>query len=111
MILARTVLEIYNSVSVACGTFDRSLNFDNCQPEVDSDVISGVAVDPRSVKIHVKVGDSRSNRSRDVRLPHFVTNDDNDDVNRRTLLGQTPRVFCLKINKLCVVAILGARMF
>ena len=43
-----------------------------------SDVISGVIADPTSVKVPVKFGDSKSNRSRDIRLPHFVTNDDND---------------------------------
>ena len=48
--------------------------------EVASDVISGVFVDPTSLKVRVKFGDSRSNHSRDIglRLPHFVTNDDND---------------------------------
>ena len=41
-------------------------NFNNCQPEVVSDVISGVVVDPTGVKILVKLGDFRSNRSRDI---------------------------------------------
>ena len=56
---------------------------------MDSDVISGVAVDPTGVKVRVKCGDSTSNCSRDTRLPHFVTNDDNDDnyTGRRTLCG------------------------
>ena len=50
-----------------------------------SDVISGAVVDPTGVKVRVKFGDSRSNRSRDIGLPDFVTNDnddndDNDDV-------------------------------
>ena len=63
------------------------MNFDNCQPEVVSDVISGTVKDPTGVKV-VKFGDSRSNRSRDLRLPHFVTNscnddDDNDDAGVR----------------------------
>ena len=43
-----------------------------------NDVISGVFVDPTGLKVRVKFSDSRLNRSRDIRLPHFVTN--NDDV-------------------------------
>ena len=42
------------------------------RPEVTSGVISGVVIDPTAVKVHVKFGDPRSNRSRDIRLPHFV---------------------------------------
>ena len=82
MILALTILEIYSSEAVEFSIFDRLLNFDNCQPEVVSDVISGVVVDSTGVKVRVKFGDSRLNRSRDIRLPHFVTN---DDAGRRTL--------------------------
>ena len=49
-------------------------------------------VDLMGVRVRVKFGDSRSNRSRDVRLPHFDTNDDyNDDADRRTLTA-----FCIK---------------
>ena len=50
-----------------------------------------MVVDPTGSKVPVKFGVSRSNRSRDIRLPHFVTNDDDDDDNndndagRRTL--------------------------
>ena len=40
-------------------------------------------VDPTGMKIPVKFGDSRSNRSRDLPLPHFVTNNDDDDAGRR----------------------------
>ena len=29
-------------------------------------------VEPTGVKVHVKVDDSMSNRSRDIQLPHFV---------------------------------------
>ena len=47
------------------------------RPDVVSDVISGVVVDPTDVKISAKFCDSRSNCSRDIRLPHFVTNSDN----------------------------------
>ena len=58
--------------------------------EVVSDVISSVVLNPTGVKVRVKFGDSWSNRSRDIRLPHFVTNDnDNNGVGRRT-------AFCLK---------------
>ena len=31
-----------------------------------------MVVDPTGVKVRVKFGDSRSNHSRDIRLPHFV---------------------------------------
>ena len=31
-----------------------------------------MVVEPMGVKVLVKFGDSRSNRSRDIRLPHFV---------------------------------------
>ena len=45
------------------------------QLEVVSDVISGVNVEHARVDVSAKFGDSRSDRSRDVRLPHFVTDD------------------------------------
>ena len=48
------------------------------------DVVSRVVVDPTGVMVLVKFGDSLSDRSRDIRLPHFVTND-NDYAGRRTL--------------------------
>ena len=41
-------------------------NVDNFRPEVYSEVISGVLVDPTGVNVHAKFGDSRSNRSRDI---------------------------------------------
>ena len=44
MILAQTVFEIYNSEAVGGGIFACFINFDNYQPEVLSDVISGMAV-------------------------------------------------------------------
>ena len=47
--------------------------FFDVDPEVYSDVISGM-------KAHVKLFDeSRSNHYRDIRLPHFFTNDNDDD--------------------------------
>ena len=57
----------------------------NFRQEVASDVISGVDVEQVGMNTRVKFGDSRSNRSRDIRLPHFVTNDDDNDAGRRTL--------------------------
>ena len=49
---------------------------DNFRLEVVSEVISGVAVEYRGVDDPVKLGDSGSNRFRDIRLPHFVTDDE-----------------------------------
>ena len=43
-------------------------------------------MDPTGVKVLVKFCDSRSNRSQGIRLPHFVTND-NDDAGRRTQIS------------------------
>ena len=43
--------------------------------------MSGVVVDPIGVKARVKFIDYRSNCSRNIRLPHFVTNDDADNDN------------------------------
>ena len=63
--------------------------------------MSSVVVESRGVKVNVKFGDSRSNRSRDIRLPDIVTNDDddNDDAGRRTYDNRAKRrpAFCLKI--------------
>ena len=44
----------------------------NFRPEIASDVISGVGVQQVGMNVHVKFSDSRSNRSPDIRLPHFV---------------------------------------
>ena len=66
MILSQTVHEIYNSEAVRCGIFDRFLNFDKCQPEAVSDVISGMVAELADMKVRVKFSDSRSNRSRDI---------------------------------------------
>ena len=55
------------------GIFDRFLNFDNCQPEVVSDIISGVVVRPDGCEGSCKIWLLyMSNRSRDIRLRHFV---------------------------------------
>ena len=62
-------------------------NVNNFRPAIYNDVISCVVVNqPMGVKVSVKFGDSRSNRSRDKRLPHFVKNDYNDDDARRRTL-------------------------
>ena len=70
--------------------FRTFLNFDNCQPEAVSGVISGKADQDVGMDVCANFGDSRSNRSRDIRQSHFVTNDDDDDnydddAGRRTL--------------------------
>ena len=62
--------------SVAGGIFGRFSNFDNCRPEVAGDVMSGAALVYVGVDVPTKFGDSRSSRSRDIRLPHFVTDDE-----------------------------------
>ena len=47
----------------------------NFRPEVVNDVISCVAVEFVGVDVRVTFGDSRSNGSPDIRLPHFVTDE------------------------------------
>ena len=45
------------------------------------------------MKVRVKFGDSASHRSRDIRLPHFVTNDNDDNdagVRRSSHKGKKP---------------------
>ena len=59
MILAQTVHEIYSSEAVGCGIFDRCLNFDSCQPEGVSDVISGMFDQDVSMDVCANFGDSR----------------------------------------------------
>ena len=46
-----------------------------CRPEVDSDVISGVAVDNVGVHAPIEFGDSRSNGFRYIRGADFVSNE------------------------------------
>ena len=43
--------------------------------DVASDVISGVVVDSTGMAVGIKFDDSRSNRSRYIQLPHFVTDE------------------------------------
>ena len=71
-----------------CGGIFEGFFRGSFRPEAVSDVVSAAVIDPTCVKVPVKFGDSKSNRSRDTRLPHFVTNDyddDDDDAGRRTL--------------------------
>ena len=55
-----------------------------------------MVVYPTGLKDPVKIGDSRSNRFRDIRLPPFVTNDD-DDACRRTLCIKTSLKFTVVV--------------
>ena len=50
----------------------KQLLCDNFRPKVRSDVTSGVDVEQGGMNVHPNFGDFRSNRSRDIRLPHFV---------------------------------------
>ena len=60
VILTQTVHEIKSCESVGCGIFDRFvLNFDNCQPEVVSDVISGMTDQNVSVDVCANFRDFR----------------------------------------------------
>ena len=59
MILIQTVREIYSSEAVRCDISDRFLNFDNCQPEVVSDVMSGMADQDVDMDVRANFGDSR----------------------------------------------------
>ena len=71
--MAQTVLkEFYQILSAqAFPTVFR----DSFRPEVVSDVIYGADVEQVNVNVRVKLGDSRSNRSREIRLPHFMTDE------------------------------------
>ena len=46
-----------------------------CRLEVDSDVISGIAVDNVSMDVPIKFGNSRSNGFTDIRGADFVSNE------------------------------------
>ena len=59
VIVDETVHEIFNSEAVGFGIFARFLNFDNCQPEVVSDVISGTADQDIGMDVRNHFGDSR----------------------------------------------------
>ena len=51
------------------------------RPEIDNDVISGVAVNNAGVDVPIKFGDSRSNGFPDIRGADFVSN---ERTNERT---------------------------
>ena len=55
------------------------------RPKVVGNSISGANVGQVGMDVLAKFGDSSLNRSRDTRLPHFVTNNSDDDAGRRTL--------------------------
>ena len=59
MIIAQSVHERCHSEAVGCGIFDRFLNFGNCQPEVASDVISGMIKQDAGMDVCANFGDSR----------------------------------------------------
>ena len=63
MILAQAVLEICNSEAVGGGIFDRFFNFDKCQQEVVSDIITGMAVQDVNLDLCGNFGDSRLKQS------------------------------------------------
>ena len=50
----------------------------------------GVAVEQVSTDVREKFDDSRSNRSRDVRVSHFVMNDNDAGLRRSSHKGKTP---------------------
>ena len=63
------------------------------QLEATSDVISSANVGQVGMDALVKIGDSRSNRSRDKRESHFAMNDDDNvdtSVRRSSHKGKTP---------------------
>ena len=54
---------IYSSEAVGCGISARYLNFDNCQLEVVTHVISGMADQDAGMNVWVNFCDSRSKTS------------------------------------------------
>ena len=83
--------------------FGRFSTVDNFRLEVYSDVMSGAIVDLTGKVCVKKIGDSRSHSSRDIRLPHFVTNDDDNDNDKTKTVtpadGPYGNTVCLKITK------------
>ena len=77
-------LTLWLTGPVLCINFVQYLIAFRSRLEVTSNVISGFNEGQAGLDVPVKCGDSRSNRSRVIQLPHFVTNDDND-AGRRTL--------------------------
>ena len=75
------VSDVISSTAVQDVGMDVCANFGDSRlkPSEASFSAVGVVVDPTGVKVRLKFGDPRSNRSRDIRLPHFVMNDDNNE--------------------------------
>ena len=71
--LACTVQEILPK-AVGSGIFDSFFRY-NFRPEVAIDVVSGADVESVCMDVSVKLGDSRSNGSRDIRGADFVSNE------------------------------------
>ena len=69
---------------------------DNFRPEVGSDVTSGMDVAQGGMNVHLKFGDFRSIRSRDIRLPHFVTKTP-ADAGHHIRAKRRLTAFCLKM--------------
>ena len=65
MILAQRVHEIYSSETVGCDNkaIDRLGNFDNCQPETVSEVISSTVNQDVGMDVCAHFGDSRLKQS------------------------------------------------
>ena len=94
VILRQTVTELWTSMPTApvLRAFVQYLIAHCRWPEAASGVIFGMFVDPTGMKVHVKFCDSRSNRSEDIRLPHFVTNGRRTDyVTRIHFVGRAFR--------------------
>ena len=66
--------------SSVCGIFDRFLNFDNCQPEAASYVISGMAVEDVGMDVCAHFGDSRLKTSDAAFLDVFRTSITSDHI-------------------------------
>ena len=54
--------------AVGCGIFFRFSNVDNCRAELTGDVISGKALEYLGLDVLAKLGDSRLNNGRIIRL-------------------------------------------
>ena len=76
-------------------TTTRSLSISLFRPEVAGNVISGVAVGGSvDVDVPVKFGDSISSRSRDIRLPYFVTDERRRRPTQVLTIGQNTLWCC-----------------
>ena len=60
---------------VGGGIFGRFSNIDDFRPKVDSDTMSGAFVEQTGVAVRIRGDESRSNCSRDIRLPLFVSSE------------------------------------